>query len=232
MVWRRSSWRRCVLPDATFRIVRSRRTTIAITVSAGSVVVRAPFGVSDESIRAFVVSKRAWIDRKLEEYTGGRFASVRNGESILDAGVERAVHFGANANGEGEDGFYFRGAASVRRYFERTRGPILIEALFVLSRRVGVSVTDVKLRDFKSRWGSCDERGVICLNWRLSMLPIPLRDYVLIHELCHRRRLDHSPAFWREVSRYCTGVTSLRRQLRDYAFLSLLYRRGRGEERE
>ena len=69
MVWRRSSWRRCVLPDATFRIVRSRRTTIAITVSAGSVVVRAPFGVSDDAIRAFVVSKRAWIDRKLEEYT-------------------------------------------------------------------------------------------------------------------------------------------------------------------
>lgn len=218
------------MPDAIFRIVRSRRTTLTITVSAGSVVVRAPYNISDEAIRAFVVDKHAWIDRKLEEYTDERFALVRKGKSILDAGIERPVRFGADKDGEDESGFSFRGTASVRRYFERTRGPILMEALYVLSRRVGVSVADVKLRDFKSRWGSCDEKGVICLNWRLSMLPYPLRDYVLIHELCHRRHFDHSSAFWKEVSRYCAEVFSLRRQLRDYAFLCLLYRRKQREE--
>ena len=60
------------------------------------------------------------------------------------------------------------------------------------------------------------------------MLPARLRDYVLVHELCHLRRMDHSPAFWNEVGRFCPDAPVLRRQLKRYAFLCLLYRGERG----
>lgn len=216
------------MPDAAFRILRSRRKTLAVTVSAGSVLVRAPYGVSDAAIRAFVASKRAWIERKLEEYADERFAAVRRGETLLDAGAERAVRFGAPRDGEDALGFFLRAPSSVRRYFERTRGPVLVEALHAHERAIGVQATDVRLRDFKARWGSCDARGVICLNWRLTMLPARLRDYVLVHELCHLRRMDHSPAFWNEVGRFCPDAPVLRRQLKRYSFLCLLYRGERG----
>ncbi len=213
------------MPEPTYRVLRSRRRTLVITVSADSVVVRAPLGMPDAAIAAFVAEKRGWIERKLREYADDRFAAVRSGECLLDAGIQRPVRFGAPRDGEGAEGFFFRSALSVRRYFERTRGPVLIDALHALSRKAGVSAADVKLRDFKARWGSCDAQGVICLNWRLSMLPLPLRDYVLLHELCHRRHLDHSPAFWAEVSRFCPDYARLRGELRAYSFLSLLYRR-------
>ena len=185
----------------------------------------------EETICAFVTSKQGWIRRKLSEYADDRFAAVRRGDAVLDAGAERPLHFRAGRDGETAEGFFFRSPASIRPYFERTRGPLLVDALHAWSVRIGVDVADVKLRDFKARWGSCDAKGVICLNWRLSMLPLELRDYVLIHELCHRRRLGHSPAFWKEVALFCPNATALRHQLRAYAFLSLMYRKDRPARR-
>ena len=213
------------MPEPTYRVLRSRRRTLAITVSAGSVLVRAPLGMPDAAIAAFVAEKRGWIERKLREYADDRFVAVRRGERILDAGELRPVTYGAPRDGEDAEGFFFRSAQSVRRYFERTRGPVLVDALHALSRSIGVAAADVKLRDFKARWGSCDAKGVVCLNWRLTMLPLPLRDYVLVHELCHRRHLDHSPAFWAEVARFCPDYARLRGELRAYSFLTLLYRK-------
>ena len=64
----------------------------------------------------------------------------------------------------------------------------------------GLQVSRVSVRNQRSRWGSCSPSGHICLNWRLVLMPDDVRDYVLIHELMHLRRLDHSRHFWRLVA--------------------------------
>jgi predicted metal-dependent hydrolase len=69
-----------------------------------------------------------------------------------------------------------------------------------LSDTLGLSPKRIKIGAQKSRWGSCSMDGEINLNWRLVLLPLALADYVLVHELCHLRHLDHSPSFWRLVA--------------------------------
>ena len=64
----------------------------------------------------------------------------------------------------------------------------------------GLQVARVSVRNQRTRWGSCGRDGHICLNWRLVLMPEWVRDYVLIHELMHLRRLDHSRAYWRLVA--------------------------------
>jgi predicted metal-dependent hydrolase len=77
----------------------------------------------------------------------------------------------------------------------------------------GVSVTRVSIRDQRSRWGACSSRGSITLNWRLILVPAFVREYVMIHELMHRRELNHSRRFWRHVAAACPRVGEARKWL-------------------
>ena len=207
-----------------YSIQRSRRRTLVITVSEGKVFVKAPIGISDAAIVSFVENKRTWIEKKLQAQENPKFSQIRGGLKILDAGAEKQVVFGGQKNFETSDTFFLKDFRAVRKYFEKTRGWILTEMLYEFSKKVGMVPQSVALYDFKARWGSCDVGGNIKLNWRLTMLPPPLRDYVLIHELCHLKEMNHSAAFWRLVARHCPNYKTLRKELKSYAFLTLLYR--------
>jgi len=78
----------------------------------------------------------------------------------------------------------------------------------------GLTVSRVSVRNQRWRWGSCSPKGHICLNWRLVLMPEAVREYVLIHELMHLRRLDHSKAFWKLVAEACPGYQEARKWLR------------------
>ncbi len=69
-----------------------------------------------------------------------------------------------------------------------------------LSKRVGVTVGSVSVRDQTSRWGSCSHHGSLSLNWRLVLLPPLIHDHVILHELAHRLYMDHSDRFWSQLA--------------------------------
>lgn len=76
-------------------------------------------------------------------------------------------------------------------------------ALLELAAVHGVTVQRVSIRNQRSRWGACSSRGSITLNWRLILVPPFVREYVMIHELMHRRELNHSKRFWKHVAAAC-----------------------------
>jgi predicted metal-dependent hydrolase len=86
--------------------------------------------------------------------------------------------------------------------------------LLALAADLGLSVTRVSVRNQRWRWGSCSRRGHICLNWRLVEMPAWVRDYVMVHELMHLRRMDHSKRFWKLVAAACPDYERARAWLR------------------
>jgi hypothetical protein len=86
--------------------------------------------------------------------------------------------------------------------------------LLALAAAHGVSVTRVSIRNQRSRWGACSARGSITLNWRLVLVPAFVREYVMVHELMHRRELNHSKRFWRHVAAACPNHEDARKWLR------------------
>jgi predicted metal-dependent hydrolase len=86
--------------------------------------------------------------------------------------------------------------------------------LLAMADQLGLAVRRISIRNQRTRWGSCGPDGHICLNWRLVLMPGWVRDYVLIHELMHLRRLDHSRAYWRLVAGACPDYQNARRWLR------------------
>jgi len=70
------------------------------------------------------------------------------------------------------------------------------------AKQIGVSPTGLSIRNFRSRWGSCDKRGQVVFNWNIIKAPHSIVDYVVIHELCHLIHPNHSPTFWKEVNKH------------------------------
>jgi predicted metal-dependent hydrolase len=89
--------------------------------------------------------------------------------------------------------------------------------LFELALQFRLTVSRVSVRNQRWRWGSCSRTGHICLNWRLIQMPDAVRDYVMIHELMHLKRMDHSPKFWRLVADALPDYEHARAWLRRFA---------------
>jgi hypothetical protein len=86
------------------------------------------------------------------------------------------------------------------------RGKVELPArTWELSAITGVDVTQVTVRNQRSRWGSCSAGGTISLNWRLVQTPEFVRDYIIYHELMHLREMNHSTRFWARVEEVCPG---------------------------
>jgi len=86
--------------------------------------------------------------------------------------------------------------------------------LMALAARHGIEVTRVSIRNQRTRWGACSSTGAITLNWRLILTPDFVREYVMIHELMHRREMNHSTRFWKHVASTCPRYDEARVWLR------------------
>lgn len=82
--------------------------------------------------------------------------------------------------------------------------------------RLQVQPARLRLSSARTRWGSASSRGTISLNWRLLILPEPLRDYVVVHELAHLREMHHGPAFWALVASVLPDHAARRAALRQW----------------
>ncbi|HXE10446.1 MAG TPA: SprT family zinc-dependent metalloprotease, partial [Verrucomicrobiae bacterium] len=93
---------------------------------------------------------------------------------------------------------------------------LLPQRLKALAETHGFSYADVKVKQLKSRWGSCDQHTNIVLNLYLMQLPWDCIDYVLLHELTHTRVLRHGPDFWQAMAAILPDVKAVRKRLRSY----------------
>jgi predicted metal-dependent hydrolase len=109
---------------------------------------------------------------------------------------------------------HVRFSTEQRRQLRDRAAAELPPRLLELADTYGLRVTRVSIRNQRTRWGSCGRDGHICLNWRLVAMPEWVSDYVMVHELMHLKRLDHSPAYWRLVAAACPIFREARQWLR------------------
>jgi len=221
---------------------RGRHLRLRVT-RRGQLVVSAPAGVSRQTILSAVVAKRAWIARQLQALTQDRAVSETLPEKIILPAIGetwRVVYHAAPRAGVSlriahtmplahesheklENGeLILRGAVDcqalceevLRKWLLHHAKTVLTPALQCLSESTSLSYLRLRVKNQRSRWGSCSPEKVISLNSKLLFLPVEWMHYVMIHELCHTVEMNHSAHFWRLVARHCPDYAALRYAMR------------------
>ena len=155
-------------------LVRSSRKTLAVQIRAdGTVIARAPLRMPKDRILCFLSEKASWI--RMQQGKMQEREKMRQQARIhLDAAQEKELR-------------------------ERAKS-VLAQRTAYFARQIGVTYGKITVRDQKTRWGSCSQTGNLNFNFRLILAPLEVLDYVVVHELCHRRQMNHSTQFWQEVA--------------------------------
>lgn len=214
------------LPVEYVRHPRARRYVLRLRPDGSARVTVPPRG-SLRAAREFAAGQAGWLARQLarienrpppaRRWLNGStfwFRGERVALCIEVAATGRWVRFADQALAVPLEPAEVRGAveAHLRRLAEIELPPRVL----ALAAQAGVEVRRVSIRNQRSRWGSCSRHGAISLNWRLVQMPAAVRDYVIWHELMHRRELNHSPRFWREVATVCPDFAPARRWLQGH----------------
>ena len=209
-----------------------RKKTVAVTVDpAGSVLVVAPEHLAIARLDAIVLRKAEWIARRLRraEVHGSTPAPREfvSGESVLYLGRHYRLKVHPDDAGEAK----LRGGwlhvpapagaqqtahvrAALVSWLRRHAAERLPERVEAWRARAGVPPPRVVVADQRKRWGSCDHRGTIRLNWRIVQAPMRLVDYVVVHELVHLRHRGHGRDYWQAVGRVMPDYERRREELR------------------
>ena len=174
------------------RVIRSGRRTIAIEINQDlQVIVRAPMGMRQAEIQAFVESKNDWITKHLEKMRSRKQSTEGQNRHPSMSGQELQEL-----------------AAQASR--------VIPERVAYYARIVGVTYGRITIRNQKTRWGSCSSGGNLNFNCRLMKAPTSVLDYVIVHELCHRLEMNHSPRFWALVEQVMPDYRVHRKWLREH----------------
>lgn len=207
---RRPRSRKSIVPDPAPTRASTIAPTSVSTIAPTSVRNLAP--TADASIY-FVRHRRARRYLLRVDHDGRVRVTIPRGGSKreADAFVRRHTDWVARQRARLMPSAF--GAAERTALRDRAREELPARLLEIAAAH-GLTVTGVSIRNQRTRWGSCGRDGKITLNWRLVLMPPAVRDYVLIHELMHLRRLDHSPAYWKLVAAACPGYREARQWLR------------------
>lgn len=156
-----------------FEVIRSNRKSMAIEIKGNKLIIRAPVQATNEDINSCILKNKTWIEKNLAK-----------------AQVQQMA------------------AASVKKLTMDEIRSLADKALEIIPDRVkhyapliGVTYGRITIRNQRSKWGSCSSKGNLNFNCLLMLAPPEVIDSVVVHELCHRKEMNHSDRFYAEVLR-------------------------------
>ena len=174
--------------DIEYHLIRSDRRSIGIEVDReGKVTVRAPYSCEKKRIDRFLLEKENWIRQKVKLQK----------ENAMKRQEKREM------------------PEAEKKYYRNLAREVLGARTGYYARKMGVTYGRISIREQKTRWGSCSSAGNLNFNWRLVLMPPEILDYVVVHELAHRKEMNHSSKFWTIVEQEMPDYQERKQRLKE-----------------
>ena len=217
--------------EVEYKVVYSDRKTLSIIVERDrSILVRSPKNMSLEEIQQMVEEKKKWLYEKIHhpqkyppEPVKKEFVS---GETILYLGHNYRLEL----TDEDSETIRFESCFTISRH-QRVRAAELFRAWYMeraqekllprihdFAKTMGVTYNKLLISDLQYSWASCTPRNNLNFNWRIIKAPMPVVDYLIVHELAHLLMPGHSPAFWNIVAVQAPGYENPKAWLKDFGY--------------
>lgn len=225
------------IEDIEFEVVKSKRKSISITIDEqGNVLIKTPLKISKKAISEIVYEKADWILKKQKEmkenFLSRRSKDFHNGEVFLFQGNEYKLLIEINPFLKKveieilDDKIIVkaptRNISMIRNaiykwYYEMAAKAIAlsIEKYKKYIEGAGEKIKNIRIKDQKTRWGSCSSVGNLNFNFRLIFAPKEVLDYVVVHELSHLKHMNHSEEFWNSVEKILPDYKKMRQWLKN-----------------
>lgn len=219
--------------------ISTRRDALRISISATrdkGIVVCLPESVPEAKAHAFVEEQGAWIykhwrrQERIKKLHSDHFLPIDKRPEIFYLGKTYSLTVQLNHHGRAAavfDGVSLRvecfdqreAERLLERWYRRQAKAVIEGALIKYSAMMGISYQGVVIKDQRTRWGSCSSQGNLNFSWRLIKAPLEVLHYVVVHELAHRKEMNHSQRFWELVGRYCQDYKRHAKWLKEHAVL-------------
>ena len=171
-----------------FEVIRSNRKSIAAEIKLDKLIIRAPMQATNEDINAFMLKNKAWIQKHL----AGAMAKQQQIASVKKLSMDE-----------------------IRQLADQAL-KVVPERVKHYAPLVGVTYGRITIRNQRSKWGSCSSKGNLNFNCLLMLAPPEVLDSVVVHELCHRKEMNHSDKFYAEVLRVFPDYWKWDKWLKDH----------------
>ena len=175
-----------IFGNAEVKIIKSKRKTISVQIKPDEVIVRAPTRMKQSEIEKFVETKRNWIEKHLKSVSEKQ-KLLRNTQPFTEEEI---------------------------RSFVAKAKEIIPERVKFYADKIGVTYNRVSIRCQRTRWGSCSSQGNLNFNCLLVLMPDEIIDSVVVHELCHRKQMNHSAEFYAEIEKVFPDYNRCRQWLK------------------
>ncbi len=179
------------IPKYTLRRSKRAKRVRLAVYCDSSIVVTSPFGVKQSFIDKFVSEKSQWVTDKIKFY-----GSVDSSKVRVFSADDYLKH-------------------------KDTALELVKERVIFFNKNYQYSFNKISIKNQKTRWGSCSKRQNLNFNYKVLFLSEHLRDYIIVHEICHLKELNHSQKFWSLVGEVLPNYLEIRRELRKH---ELFYR--------
>lgn len=174
------------------QVVYSKRRSMGLEIKRdGSVYARIPNGISGQYVMDFIKERQDWIVQKWFLIMERRKKEEERPQRDYEKNPELESLYRARA----------------RRQLEARAS--------YFAEQMGVTYNRILVRAARTRWGSCSAQGNLNFHWKLILMPPEILDYVVVHELAHRKEMNHSARFWAEVEKVLPDYASRRKWLKD-----------------